>query len=64
MIQQNEKSIQTNYAPDHRYIDRIIEQFPSNDIQPSTDWTPQSQTLIRKSNLIPNYIQLEGKKIL
>ena len=38
---------QINYVLDQRDMDRIIEQFPSNDILPSTNWTPQPPTLIR-----------------
>ena len=31
-----------NYAPDQRDMDRLNEQFSSNETQPSTNWIPQT----------------------
>ena len=36
-----------NYNHDQRDMDRLIEQFPSNEIWPGTNCTPQHPTLIR-----------------
>ena len=35
------------WVSDQRNVDRLSEQFPNNDIRPSTNWTPQSPTLTR-----------------
>ena len=36
-----------NYIPDQGDMDKLIEQFPSNETQPNTNWTPQPPTLVR-----------------
>ena len=41
------------YTPDQRDMDRLIEQFPSNETWPNTNWTPQTPSLVRNEQPHP-----------
>ena len=42
-----------NYTPNQRDMDRLIQQNPSNETQPNTNWTPQPPTVARNEQPHP-----------